>query len=343
MAELHPPDISISAAPLPISPSATSSAAPPPPPPPPPPSQLPPPAEIPITTTATAPTISYPTNLGPGPSLAPKRQRRPSVRLGEIGDQSSLDHSHSHPRRPKTWRFHKDPSLAAKTSKTRPLTNLVNGAGDSYLHDDSNDDVANYAFDFVGGKKTNKTKKPTKRLRSNWASSSSASAAKFDSNNGGLTILESNSGVFRDDNQENNQFRDLEAEGSQSPIKEQTPVHSTDNQNMGLQFWDRRAGFRARLSHSESLDHDRHGNDLNFDNTMNRMNSGDDNRRSSGVRDWLIGLGLGRYAPVFEIHEVDDEVLPMLTLEDLKDMGINAVGSRRKMYSAILKLRKGFS
>ncbi|KAG2533834.1 ankyrin repeat and SAM domain-containing protein 6-like [Panicum virgatum] len=59
----------------------------------------------------------------------------------------------------------------------------------------------------------------------------------------------------------------------------------------------------------------------------------------SGVNAWLHGLGLSRYAPVFEIHEVDDEVLPMLTLEDLKDMGIGAVGSRRKMYAAIQKLR----
>ncbi|GJM97254.1 hypothetical protein PR202_ga14167 [Eleusine coracana subsp. coracana] len=58
-----------------------------------------------------------------------------------------------------------------------------------------------------------------------------------------------------------------------------------------------------------------------------------------GVKAWLDGLGLSRYAPVFEIHEVDDEVLPLLTLEDLKDMGIGAVGSRRKMYAAIQKLR----
>lgn len=58
-----------------------------------------------------------------------------------------------------------------------------------------------------------------------------------------------------------------------------------------------------------------------------------------GVRAWLDGLGLARYAPVFEIHEVDDEVLPLLTLEDLKDMGIGAVGSRRKLFDAILKLR----
>ncbi|CAA6668330.1 unnamed protein product [Spirodela intermedia] len=62
-----------------------------------------------------------------------------------------------------------------------------------------------------------------------------------------------------------------------------------------------------------------------------------------GVRVWLNGLGLGRYGPVFEIHEVDDEVLPLLTLDDLKDMGINAVGSRRKMYCAIQKLRRNLS
>ncbi|KAL5210690.1 hypothetical protein ABZP36_006313 [Zizania latifolia] len=59
-----------------------------------------------------------------------------------------------------------------------------------------------------------------------------------------------------------------------------------------------------------------------------------------GVKAWLDGLGLSRYAPVFEIHEVDDEVLPLLTLEDLKDMGIGAIGSRRKMYAAIQKLQR---
>ncbi|KAM1091368.1 hypothetical protein FF1_018862 [Malus domestica] len=42
-----------------------------------------------------------------------------------------------------------------------------------------------------------------------------------------------------------------------------------------------------------------------------------------GVRVWLNGLRLGRFVLVFEIHEVDDEVLPMLTLEDLKDIGVS--------------------
>ncbi|KAG0501635.1 hypothetical protein HPP92_001707 [Vanilla planifolia] len=60
-----------------------------------------------------------------------------------------------------------------------------------------------------------------------------------------------------------------------------------------------------------------------------------------GVRSWLDGLGLGLYAPVFELHDVDEEVLPLLTLEDLRDMGINSVGLRRKMYCAIQKLSKG--
>lgn len=167
--------------------------------------------------------------------------------------------------------------------------------------------------------------RPTKRARTNWTASSS----KFDAVNGGIE----GESFFREekDHADHEEFRDFEPEGSESPLKEQSPVNSMEN--LGLQYWDRRAN-RARLS--ESRDND----NLNNGGIHTEMNSQD---RSSGVRDWLIGLGLGRYAPVFEIHEVDDEVLPMLTLEDLKDMGINAVGSRRKMYTAILKLRKGFS
>ncbi|XP_010265471.1 PREDICTED: uncharacterized protein LOC104603192 [Nelumbo nucifera] len=59
------------------------------------------------------------------------------------------------------------------------------------------------------------------------------------------------------------------------------------------------------------------------------------------VRSWLEELGFGRYADIFEMHEVDEEVLPLLTFEDLKEMGINAVGPRRKMYTAIQHLREG--
>ncbi|KAL3368721.1 hypothetical protein AABB24_009516 [Solanum stoloniferum] len=304
MAELQPPDAAITAAPLPSAAVTDTTSNPTSIAPPPPPSDNPPTNNV--------------NNNNLGPSLAPKRQRRPSVRLGEIGDSPSDTHFR---RGPKTWRFHKDPTLAAKTSKTRPLTNLVNGGGDNY--DENNIEENNYNLDL--GNRKSKSRKPTKRVRTNWHSSS----AKFETPNGG-GIHEEN--FFREDNNDNEEFREFELEGSESPVKEHSPINSMEH--MGLQYWDRR-GIRTRVSESR----DQH-DDLNNGGVHNEMNSGD---KSIGVRDWLVDLGLGRYAPVFEIHEVDDEVLPMLTLEDLKDMGINAVGSRRKMFNAILKLRKGFS
>ncbi|XP_044476612.1 uncharacterized protein LOC123204118 [Mangifera indica] len=57
------------------------------------------------------------------------------------------------------------------------------------------------------------------------------------------------------------------------------------------------------------------------------------------VRRWLEELGFGKYAGVFEIHGVDKEILPFLTLEDLKEIGVFAVGPRRKLYNAIQQLR----
>ncbi|XWS51269.1 hypothetical protein CRYUN_Cryun12cG0162200 [Craigia yunnanensis] len=61
----------------------------------------------------------------------------------------------------------------------------------------------------------------------------------------------------------------------------------------------------------------------------------------TSVRRWLEDLGFGRYAGIFEMHEVNEETLPLLTLDDLKEMGVFAVGHRRKLYSAILQLRGG--
>ncbi|KAG8048647.1 hypothetical protein GUJ93_ZPchr0009g133 [Zizania palustris] len=56
------------------------------------------------------------------------------------------------------------------------------------------------------------------------------------------------------------------------------------------------------------------------------------------VGQWLWGIGMGRYAAAFEAHEVDGEVLPCLTMDDLRDMGIGAVGARRKLFCAIQRL-----
>jgi hypothetical protein len=56
---------------------------------------------------------------------------------------------------------------------------------------------------------------------------------------------------------------------------------------------------------------------------------------------WLRGLRLEEYEPAFRDNRIDAEVLPELTGEDLKDIGIAAVGDRRKLLQAIAALREG--
>jgi class 3 adenylate cyclase/predicted ATPase len=54
---------------------------------------------------------------------------------------------------------------------------------------------------------------------------------------------------------------------------------------------------------------------------------------------WLRSLGLGRYEAAFRENEIDQTVLPNLTAEDLKDLGVGIVGHRRKILDAIAALR----
>jgi SAM domain (Sterile alpha motif) len=54
---------------------------------------------------------------------------------------------------------------------------------------------------------------------------------------------------------------------------------------------------------------------------------------------WLRSLGLGRYEEAFRDNEIDETVLPSLTAEDLKDLGVSIVGHRRKILDAIAALR----
>jgi class 3 adenylate cyclase/predicted ATPase len=54
---------------------------------------------------------------------------------------------------------------------------------------------------------------------------------------------------------------------------------------------------------------------------------------------WLRRLGLEQYEAKFRENEIDDTVLPSLTAEDLKDLGIGIVGHRRKLLDAIAALR----
>ena len=56
------------------------------------------------------------------------------------------------------------------------------------------------------------------------------------------------------------------------------------------------------------------------------------------VAEWLQGLGLERYVPVFRDNEIDWEVLPKLTSEDLREIGVAAIGHRRRLLDAIAAL-----
>ena len=53
---------------------------------------------------------------------------------------------------------------------------------------------------------------------------------------------------------------------------------------------------------------------------------------------WLRSLGLGQYEATFRDNEIDGAVLPKLTIDDLKDLGVAVVGHRRKIMSAIEEL-----
>jgi class 3 adenylate cyclase len=53
---------------------------------------------------------------------------------------------------------------------------------------------------------------------------------------------------------------------------------------------------------------------------------------------WLRGLGLEQYAPAFRDNDVDGEVLPALTSDDLISIGVTSVGHRRKLLAAIASL-----
>jgi hypothetical protein len=249
---------------------------------------------------------------------------------------------------------------ASKSSKTRALTNL--SEFNEILDGDNDINLDSVA---IGSWRVNHSSKKrgslnvsAKRVRSNWVS-------KFDDSSGGRGNggegEEKYSGGEDDDDddeeeeeeEEEEDCREFDVENSETLLKEQSRIRDPldnledGNERNGREVHCYRRVIRGRNDRNVNHDYRHDGVDLSgpSDNDMRdyrnigRCGGGGED----GVRIWLNSLGLGRYAPVFEIHEVDDEVLPKLTLEDLKDMGINAVGSRRKMFCAIQKLGKGFS
>jgi class 3 adenylate cyclase len=59
------------------------------------------------------------------------------------------------------------------------------------------------------------------------------------------------------------------------------------------------------------------------------------------VSTWLRDLGLASYTRAFCDNDIDAEVLPRLTAEDLTAIGVTSVGHRRKLLNAIAVLRDG--
>jgi hypothetical protein len=61
------------------------------------------------------------------------------------------------------------------------------------------------------------------------------------------------------------------------------------------------------------------------------------------IGEWLRSLGLGKYEAAFRENEIDETVLPSLTHETLKELGVTAVGHRLKLLAAIAALRNDAS
>jgi class 3 adenylate cyclase/tetratricopeptide (TPR) repeat protein len=57
------------------------------------------------------------------------------------------------------------------------------------------------------------------------------------------------------------------------------------------------------------------------------------------VAAWLRGLGLEQYAPAFAENHIRPELLPELTSDDLKELGVASVGHRREILAAIARSR----
>jgi class 3 adenylate cyclase len=58
---------------------------------------------------------------------------------------------------------------------------------------------------------------------------------------------------------------------------------------------------------------------------------------------WLRSLGLEKYEAAFRENEISERVLPSLTAEDLKELGVTALGHRRILLDAIAALRNDAS
>ena len=50
---------------------------------------------------------------------------------------------------------------------------------------------------------------------------------------------------------------------------------------------------------------------------------------------WLSALGLSQYAEVFQANDIGPDLLESLTDQDLRDLGVQSLGHRKKLLNAI--------
>ena len=53
------------------------------------------------------------------------------------------------------------------------------------------------------------------------------------------------------------------------------------------------------------------------------------------VAQWLADLGLSQYSDAFEEHAIDGDILEKLNDDDLKELGVKALGHRKRLLEAI--------
>lgn len=282
-----------------------------------------------------------------------KRMRRPSVRLHQPYYENPVQRKLQQQWRPTKGVATPRKPRTAKTQNSKITKNngdAANGRsnGEERVHDfDLEDDAAIGSWrNFTAANVDRDFKR--KRIRSSDLKSRvPAKSQRIGNQEIGNSAL-SSGGESEEQDQDQNGVEeevgfDLGVDGINSNLVVEdsdpsSPYHSLDDDDNGNQLSeDRRNAGENHVGNQRGLRNTRRSNQIGRE-LMARERDVD----NTGVRMWLNDLGLRKYAPLFDIHGVDDEVLPLLTLEDLKDMGINEVGVRRKLYSSIQKLERSF-
>ena len=72
------------------------------------------------------------------------------------------------------------------------------------------------------------------------------------------------------------------------------------------------------------------------------MRAEDELRKNTmDIAAWLQELGLERYVQAFRDNEINERVLLKLTADDVRELGISAIGHRRLLLEAIAGLTAG--